>query len=58
MRSDRLSAIRQWDLPEHEAIAQEMRFAAEARRVEAQSGAARFAGGAGRHGTKDGGGNG
>jgi enoyl-CoA hydratase/carnithine racemase len=55
MRSDRLSAIRQWDLPEHEAIAQEMRFAAEARRIEAQSGAARFAGGAGRHGAKDGG---
>src|ERR1700761_5526549 len=42
MRSDRMSAIRQWDLPEQEAIAQEMRLAAEARRVEAQSGAARF----------------
>jgi enoyl-CoA hydratase len=53
MRSDRLSAIRQWDLPEHEAIAQEMRLASEARCLEAQSGAARFAGGAGRHGAKD-----
>jgi enoyl-CoA hydratase len=52
MRSDRMSAIRQWDLPEHEAIAQEMRLAAEARRVEARSGAARFAGGEGRHGAK------
>jgi len=47
-----MSAIRQWDLPEHEAIAQEMSLAAEARRVEAQSGAARFAGGEGRHGAK------
>jgi enoyl-CoA hydratase len=52
MRSDRMSAIRQWDLPEYEAIAQEMRLAAEARRVEAQSGAARFASGEGRHGGK------
>lgn len=50
MRSDRMSAIRQWDLPEADAIAQEMQLAAEARRIEAQSGAARFAAGAGRHG--------
>jgi enoyl-CoA hydratase len=51
MRSDRLSAIRQWDLPEAEAIAQETRLAAEARRLEAREGAQRFASGAGRHGT-------
>ncbi len=50
MRSDRLSAIRQWDLPEAEAIAQETRLAAEARRMEARNGAQRFASGAGRHG--------
>lgn len=50
MRSDRLSAIRQWDLPETEAFAQEMALAADARRLEAQPGAARFAAGAGRHG--------
>lgn len=50
MRSDRLSTIRQFDLPRAEAIRQEMELAAEARRVEAQAGAARFAGGAGRHG--------
>jgi enoyl-CoA hydratase/carnithine racemase len=52
MRSDRMSAIRQWDLSEADAIAQEMQLAAEARRVEARSGAAHFAAGAGRHGTK------
>ncbi len=51
MRSDRLSAIRQWDLAEAEAIAQETRLAAEARRMEAREGAQRFASGAGRHGT-------
>lgn len=50
MRSDRLSTIRQFDLGRAEAIQQEMELAAEARRVEAQQGAARFAGGAGRHG--------
>jgi enoyl-CoA hydratase len=52
MRSDRLSAIRQWDLPEAEAIAQELRLAAEARKVEARDGASKFAEGAGRHGSK------
>jgi enoyl-CoA hydratase len=52
MRSDRLSTIRQWDLPEADAIAQEMRMAAEARRLEARDGASRFAAGAGRHGSK------
>lgn len=52
MRSDRMSAILQWDLPEAEAIAQETRLAAEARGREAQGGASRFASGAGRHGMK------
>ncbi|MGM5035002.1 crotonase/enoyl-CoA hydratase family protein [Tardiphaga sp. 803_E3_N1_3] len=52
MRSDRMSAILQWDLPEAEAIAQEMKLAAEARNKEAQSGASQFASGAGRHGKK------
>ncbi|MEE8297171.1 MAG: enoyl-CoA hydratase, partial [Hyphomicrobium sp.] len=51
MRSDRLSAIRQWDLAEAEAIAQEMLLSAEARSAEAMPGAARFAAGAGRHGS-------
>lgn len=50
MRSDRLSAIRQWSLPDAEAIAQEMALAEDARRLEARTGAARFAAGAGRHG--------
>ena len=50
MRSDRMSTIRQFDLPRADAIRQEMELAAEARRVEAQTGAARFADGAGRHG--------
>ena len=53
MRSDRLSAIRQWSLPEADAIAQETALAKEARQREAREGAARFAAGAGRHGTKD-----
>jgi enoyl-CoA hydratase len=52
MRSDRLSAIRQWDLPEADAIVQEMQLAAEARRLEARAGAASFTAGAGRHGAK------
>jgi enoyl-CoA hydratase len=54
LRSDRMSAIRQWNLSEDDAIARETDYAQEARRLEAQSGAARFAAGAGRHGTKDG----
>ncbi|MFN4088771.1 MAG: hypothetical protein ACK4QW_06955, partial [Alphaproteobacteria bacterium] len=44
-------ALQRWeDLPRADAIRQEMELAAEARRIEAQAGAARFAGGAGRHG--------
>lgn len=50
MRSDRMSTILQADLPRADAIAQETALASEARRIEAQAGAARFAGGAGRHG--------
>lgn len=51
LRSDRLSAISQFDYPEAEAIRREMELATEARRREAQAGAARFAAGAGRHGS-------
>ena len=54
MRSDRMSAIRQWNLPEDEAITLEMNLAADARRLEARDGASRFAAGAGRHGVADG----
>lgn len=52
MRSDRMSAIAQWDLPLPEAFAQELALAEDARRREARAGAARFADGAGRHGGK------
>ena len=50
MRSDRMSAHRQWGLSEDEAISLETDLSIEARRVEAQSGAGRFASGSGRHG--------
>lgn len=50
MRSDRMSAHRQWGLSEDEAISLETDLSIEARRVEAQSGASRFASGSGRHG--------
>jgi len=52
MRSDRLSAIKQWDLLLPDAFQQELELAAEARRKEAQPGAERFAAGDGRHGGK------
>lgn len=52
MRSDRVSALRQWSLPTEEAFREEMRLAEEARRIESQAGAKRFAAGAGRHGTR------
>jgi len=56
MRADRLSALRQWDLSEEEAIANEMRGGlAVIASGETLSGAARFASGKGRHGTFDGG---
>jgi len=51
LRSDRLSALRQWGLPEAEALDHE--FASIARvAAEATEGAGRFAAGAGRHGAK------
>jgi enoyl-CoA hydratase len=55
MRADRLSALRQWDLSEEEAIANEMRGGLEViASGETLSGATRFASGKGRHGTFDG----
>ncbi len=51
LRSDRRSAIEQWSLDEETAIRNEMRLGmAIIASGETQSGAARFAGGAGRHG--------
>jgi len=51
LRADRLSALRQWDLGEQDAIANEMRGGLEViASGETLSGAARFAAGAGRHG--------
>jgi enoyl-CoA hydratase len=53
MRSDRLSAHEQWDLPLREALENELgRGMSALGSGEAASGAARFSGGAGRHGTK------
>jgi enoyl-CoA hydratase len=55
LRADRLSALRQWDLSEEDAIAAEMRGGLEViASGETLSGATRFASGAGRHGTFDG----
>jgi enoyl-CoA hydratase len=52
MRSDRLSAIAQWSLDHDAAMAHETALGLEViRSGESQEGAARFAGGAGRHGT-------
>jgi len=52
MRADRLSALRQWDLEEEDAIANEMRGGLGViASGETLSGAARFASGIGRHGT-------
>ncbi|NVN85622.1 MAG: crotonase/enoyl-CoA hydratase family protein [Rhodopseudomonas sp.] len=51
MRADRLSALKQWDLPEEDAIANEMRGGlAVIASGETLSGASRFAAGEGRHG--------
>ncbi|MEA2837661.1 MAG: enoyl-CoA hydratase [Bradyrhizobium sp.] len=51
MRADRLSALRQWDLEEEAAIANEMRGGLEViASGETLSGARRFASGVGRHG--------
>ena len=52
LRSDRWSLYQQWDLPLADALANETRLGVEVLRSgEAQQGAARFAAGAGRHGT-------
>jgi enoyl-CoA hydratase len=51
LRNDRLSAIEQWDLPEAEALANELRLGtATLASGEAAAGAAGFAAGQGRHG--------
>jgi enoyl-CoA hydratase len=51
LRADRLSALRQWDLAEEEAIANEMRGGLDViASGETLAGATRFASGAGRHG--------
>jgi len=51
LRNDRLSAIEQWDLPEAEAVANELRLGlATLASGEAAAGAAGFAAGRGRHG--------
>src|SRR3954462_14151720 len=57
MRADRLSALRQWDLEEQDAILNELRGGLEViASGETLSGAARFASGIGRHGAFGGGG--
>ena len=51
LRADRLSALKQWDLEEEEAIRNEMRGGLEViASGETLSGATRFASGVGRHG--------
>ena len=51
LRADRLSALRQWDMEEEDAIANEMRGGLEVIATgETLSGATRFASGVGRHG--------
>lgn len=54
MRSDRQSAYAQLGLSLDDAVLEEARFAEAAKRQEAQSGAARFAAGSGRHGRFEG----
>ena len=53
MLTDRVSAYRQWDLPLPEALRQEGAAGYGIVLEEGIKGAARFAGGAGRHGGKD-----
>lgn len=50
LRGDRMSAIEQFDLPFEQAMAKEFEYGRQSLEKEARSGAARFAGGAGRHG--------
>ena len=55
LRHDRLSALEQWDLVEHDAIVNEVDHGLEVLRSgESLEGAARFASGAGRHGGRAG----
>ena len=51
LRSDRQALLRQWDMPEEEAIRLEVELGQTAFREEAQTGAGRFTDGTGRHGT-------
>jgi len=52
LRSDRRSAYEQWDLPHLGALGRETTYGLQViRSGETQAGAARFAAGAGRHGT-------
>ncbi|MEW6642145.1 MAG: crotonase/enoyl-CoA hydratase family protein [Pseudomonadota bacterium] len=53
MRSDRMSALRQWNLSEADALTLETSLSLSARQREARSGATRFASGAGRHGAME-----
>ncbi len=53
LRSDRRSAYAQWGLDEQQALAREFDLGQDAVEVEARLGAARFASGAGRHGSFD-----
>jgi len=54
MRNDRSSTLGQHGLPEDQAMAQEFRLGLESLAVDGQAGAARFAAGAGRHGSPSG----
>jgi enoyl-CoA hydratase len=54
LRSDRLSALRQWDLPFDDALREELRRGLDViRSGETREGARRFAAGRGRHGARD-----
>jgi enoyl-CoA hydratase len=53
LRSDRAALLEQWGLSEEEAIRHEVALGQAAFREETRAGAARFAGGAGRHGAFD-----
>lgn len=53
LRSDRLSAYEQSDLPFEQAMANEFQRGLSVLRTDATDGARRFSGGAGRHGAPD-----
>lgn len=53
LRADRAAVLRQQDLPLREALRQELQHGLAALRQEGIAGAARFAGGSGRHGAAD-----